>query len=113
MSEMFKEMMDQLTDFRYGLTVISSLVLGLLLLFFNDLPENIQHYLIPSLAIFTVGTGLIAKIQLLLTASENTKRWADNKKPRGIKEGHLCWIIVSYIVWFVGLVVYNFLKATI
>jgi NADH:ubiquinone oxidoreductase subunit 6 (subunit J) len=88
-------------DFRYHLTVLSGLVVGFLLLFVNDLPPYLREVVLPALVVYTIGTALIGYIQVLLTASANTKAQAEGNKPRGIKERHLCIVIFSHLLWFI------------
>jgi hypothetical protein len=87
-------------DFRYHLTVLSGFVLGFLLLFIKELPTYVRDFILPALVVYTIGTALIGYIQILLTASANTKAQADDQKPRGIKESHLKAVIWTQVVWF-------------
>lgn len=98
-------------DFRYGITLVSAFVLGLLLLFYREFSVFMQEIFIPSLAVYTLGTGLIAGIQILLTVSANTKAMADEKKPRGISENNLKGIIIVHICLFVLFIVYNIFRS--
>jgi len=86
-------------DFRYGITLLSAFVLGILLLFLPELSQFTKTTVIPSLAIYTIGNALIGHIQILLTASANTKERASGGTPRGINESHLKKIIITYIIW--------------
>ena len=125
-------------DFRYGFTVVGLLTFGLLLLVFEDLTPALQNYLVPSVAVYTIGTGVIAGIQLLVTASANTKADANEKIrkkrqedglpadehgpiepsieatiPRGIPEKWLYTVLGLHAVWFVLLILYNLWKAVL
>ncbi|MDQ7049945.1 MAG: hypothetical protein Q9M92_10565 [Enterobacterales bacterium] len=84
-------------DFRYGITVLSSFILGLLLLFLPELGQFTKQIVVPALVVYTIGSALIGHIQILLTVSANTKAKAGEE--RGIREGHLNWIIWSHISW--------------
>ncbi len=86
-------------DFRYGITVFSVFLLGMLLLFFKDLSPFLRDIAVPALLVFTLGSALIAHVQLLLTSSENTKNIADGNNARGIKESHLRTIIIAHSIW--------------
>ena len=91
-------------DSRYGITVLSGFVLGLLLLFLKELKEIsafVPLYVIPGLIIFTIGTAIIGHIQILLTVSANTKAVAADKQPSGIKESHLTRILWAHAIWFI------------
>lgn len=87
-------------DFRYGLTVLSVFVLGLLLLFVPELPPFARQFVLPGLVVYTIGSALISHVQILLTVSANTKAQAENQTPRGISEGYLTAIIVAHVLWF-------------
>lgn len=102
--DVFKELV---SDFRYGITVVGVFILGLLLLFFEDLTPTMQDILIPSLVVYTLGTGVITCIQMLVTASANTKARAKSETPRGVPEGWLSAIVVLHVLWFVLLIGYN------
>lgn len=79
-----------LKDFRYGVTAVSVLVLGLLLLFLDKLPSAWHSTLVASLTLYSIGTGLLACIQALLTYSANTKAQAEDVEKSGIPENQLC-----------------------
>lgn len=96
--------------FQYGITLVSAFILGLLLLFFKELTNFFQDILIPSLVVYTIGSGLIACIQILLTVSANTKAMAKKETPSGIKEGNLTIIIITHIVWFALFILYNVIQ---
>lgn len=70
-----------------------------------------REIFIPSLAVYTLGTGLIAGIQILLTVSANTKALADKKTPRGISERNLKGIIIAHICLFVSFIAYNIFRS--
>jgi hypothetical protein len=98
-------------DFRYGITLVATFILGLFLLFYEDLVPAIQDTFVPSLAIYVLGTGVITGVQTLVTASANTKARADGKEPRGIPERWLKAIIALHLFWFVLLIAYNVVRA--
>ena len=89
-------------DIRNGITVITAFVLGLLLLFFNDLTLFCRQTIVPALVIYTIGTALLGHIQILVTCSTNAKARADENAPRGINENHLRWIIALHVLWFLA-----------
>lgn len=90
-------------DFRYGITMVSGFVLGLLLLFLKELKgccPFVLTYVIPALVVYTIGTAVIGHIQILLTASTNTKRQASGLPARGIWERGLCVVLIAHVIWF-------------
>lgn len=128
----------RINDFRYGFTIVGLLTLGLLLLVFGDLSPALQNHLVPSVAVYTIGTGVIAGIQTLVTTSANTKALAKAKLreqrgeegagtdgtdqiqppleetvPCGIPEPWLHAILILHSTWFLLLVGYNIWKAVL
>ncbi len=93
-------------DIRYGITIVSTFLLGLALLFFKDFPDYYRSSLIPGLIVYTIGTGLLAHIQVVITASTNTKAKADGGAVRGINEASLRNINICHVVWFVAFIGY-------
>lgn len=86
----------------YGLTIAGAVLVGLLLLFLPELPSFLRRALLPALVIYTMGTALLAHIQVAVTASRNTKRAARGETPEGIKSSHLTAILVVQVLWFLA-----------
>ena len=90
-------------DVRYGITIISAFVLGLILLFLKELKEFcpfVPECIVPALIVYTIGTAIIGHIQILITVSTNTKAQAAGKRQRGIHERHLCIVLCAHGIWF-------------
>ena len=80
----------------HSLSIISLLVLGILMLFFKELPDLIRERMIPALIIYILGTGLIGYFQ---GACNRSKFYEKGKEP--------LWIyFVLHFVWFVMFVGY-------
>jgi hypothetical protein len=100
---------DYLRDWRYGFTLVCFFILGLLLIFYNNLPIGFREIFIPSLAVYTIGNGLIGSLHIALTVFDNTKALRKDKvEPSGIKNWKLNIIIFAYIIWLILFIVYNF-----
>ncbi len=98
-------------DVRYGVTIISTLVLGILVLLFKDLTPFIQNTVLPAIIVYTLGTAVIGHLQILITVSTNTKANANGEKARGIKESHLRFIMVAHVIWFILLILFIGIRA--
>lgn len=124
-------------DSRYFPTVIGALILGLLLLFSENLSDRIRLYLIPSLAMYIAGTALLAYLQTMLrereilrlkkmkkTAIHNTQSCdavenvvSASTDPvadyTGIPNGQFRAIVVSHFLWLAGLIAYNLCRGSL
>ena len=108
------------SDFRFSITVVSALVLGILMLFFKDLTLFMRETLVPSLAIYSIGTGVIAGAQTIV-ATWFTGRFnleinavggdlqKTNARPALPPKG-LVMVIIAQCLWFVLWCVYNLMK---
>ena len=47
----------------YSITIISTVILGVLMLFYKDLSSNIKDDLIPALVVYILGTSIIGYYQ--------------------------------------------------
>jgi|GEM_PF-4859613 len=124
-------------DSRYFPTVIGALILGLLLLFHENLTDRIRLYLIPSLAMYIAGTALLAYLQTML---RERVRLRLKKKPKtaihnpqicdaienvasasidpeadytGIPNGQFRAIVVSHFLLLAGLIAYNLWRGSL
>jgi len=98
-------------DVRYGVTIITALVLSVFVLLFKDLTDFMQHVFVPALAVYTVGSAVIGHFQILVTFSTNTKAAAGGDRPRGIKESHLLAILIAHALWFIAFGVFVGVRA--
>ena len=79
-------------------TLAGALVLGLLLLVFRDLDANLRARLVPSLAVYVLGTSLLAFVYSDLDA-RNCIRAEKRRETPGPQP---CRIFVLFIVLHVG-----------
>jgi hypothetical protein len=124
-------------DSRYFPTVIGALILGLLLLFHENLSDRIKLYLIPSLAMYIASTALLAYLQTMLREREilqlkKTKKTAiHNTQTRdavenvvsasidpeahytGIPNRQFRAIVVSHFLLLAGLIAYNLWRGSL
>ena len=111
---MIQQYRDLIRDFRFGITLASSLVLGILMLFYRDGTYYMKEVLIPSLAIYALGTGLIGGLQIIITVFQNTKAEAKEKgSSKGISLFWLIVIITLHELWFIGFFIFNALNGLI
>lgn len=91
--------------------LIAALILGLFLLFFRELPYLIQHFLLPSLAVYALGAALLGMFHRLIaiTYANPNERWNEHTI-------HIVIRIVLYgihILWFAALIWYNFWRGVL
>jgi|SRR5882672_1525004 len=98
-------------DSRYFPTVVGALILGLLLLFHENLSDKIRLYLIPSLAMYIAATALLAYLQTMLREREILRTGRDNYK--GIPKWQFRAIVVSHFVLLAALIAYNLWRGTL
>jgi hypothetical protein len=96
-------------DLRYFPTLISALLLGLLLLFFKELPEPMKQYLVSSLAVYTLGSALLAYVQSMLAWRREfqLKREGREKEFVGNQPLVFALIVLLHVIWFGCLIGYN------
>jgi len=95
---------DKLNPNWYSIAIVNLLVLGLLMLFFKELPDTIKSYLIPALVVYVLGNGIIGYIQGSYFRANGMKN--DFKEPLKI-------YYFLYAVWFVLFIVYLFFRHVI
>ena len=87
-------------------TLVGTLVLALLLLFFEDLTGALSEYLVPSLVVYVLGSVLIGCVHLRLY----------NTRPEGFERisnrAYAC-ILIVHVVWLGALIAYNFWKGVL
>ena len=91
-------------DTRYFPTLVSTLILLALLLFFDKLTEPLKNWFIPSLALYTGGTALIAYVQTMFhirSEGEKIPDWKFNL------------LILLHIFWLTCFVIYNYWRGSL
>lgn len=91
-------------DNRHFPAYIALVVLGMLLLVFRDLSDEIRHYVTPSLLVYFLGSSLISHLHVTL----------GNRKGVGVKISSLAYTVIMslHIIWlglFIGYNCYHFL----
>jgi hypothetical protein len=97
-------------------SLVGTVVLGLLLLFFRDFDGPLRQYLVPSLVVYVLGAGLISFIHTMLwlrtvgrarqEAKPNAETVPLNRLP--------FWLMIAFqIVWFFFFIGYNFYRAAL
>ena len=117
MSEQFNFAQRAAQDVRFLITVVAALVLGLLMLFIKEATPFMKNTLIPSLAIYTIGTGLIAGIHTVLVRRSETlfqieleKVGKDLNKTEArpmLSPIGLSVIFGVHVIWFILFCAYN------
>jgi len=87
-------------------TLIGTVILGLLLLFYRDFNEELRRYLVPSLVVYVLGTGLIAWVHYMLWRRTDLQ-------PKRLAWPTFVRIVVVHIMWFVCFVWYNLYRGTL
>lgn len=81
----------------YHIFLASMLLLGLLMLFFKELPPQLQNYLIPALTVYSLGTSIIGYVQgVQFRKNFLTKDWFE---PTFI-------YAFAHFFWFLLLIIY-------
>lgn len=91
------------SDIRYAPAIIAAFVFVLLLLFIKELPQPIQQWFIPSIAIYIMASGIIGYIQAILYA----------RKGEVLATWQTVSIIIAHIVLLLFLVSYNCFRGTL
>lgn len=89
--------------------LFSVLVLGLFLLFLRELPEEMQTYLVPSVAIYGLGASLLGMLHRLVAYHYEVA--GNNERTIPIR-----WRVILYaahVLWFVSLIAYNFWRGVL
>jgi hypothetical protein len=60
--------------------LVSAFLVGLLLLFYRELSENVKLFLIPSLVVYSMGAALIGTFHRILGFYWETKKFNERKK---------------------------------
>lgn len=98
---MNQSLADKLNPNWYSVAIINLLVLGLVMLFYKELTENIKSFLVPSLLVYTIGNALIGHIQ------------GSFFRAKFMEEGFvepLWFYYLLYIIWFILLLAYLFYR---
>ncbi len=96
---------------RFGPALFGAFLLGLMLLFINELPQNCRTYMVPSLAMYALGAAFLGTIHRLLGFHYVSDKYPNNEKPIPV-----IWRIVVYLIhllWFGALVAYNFWRCAL
>ncbi len=88
-------------DVRYLPTFVSLLALGIVLLVYRDLGGLTRQYFVPSLAVYTLGSGIIASAHA--TASVRAKQVNSR-----LKNGWVVLVYVAHVIWLGFLIGYGF-----
>jgi len=102
-------------DVRYFPTLISALILGLLLLFFKELAESIKQYLVPSLAVYTLGSAFLAYVQSMLAWRREFKLKQEGREKEFIGNQPFVFALIVFLhaIWFGCLIGYNFYRGVL
>ena len=97
MNKEMKSLIDKINPNWYTITIISTLVLGILMLFYKELSYNLKEYLIPALVVYILGTSIIGYFQGAYFRSKYNSQ--DFKEP--------LWIYyILHAIWFFLLILY-------
>lgn len=87
-------------------TLVSALLFALLLMFFENLPWEGRIRLLPSLAVYTLGTGLIGTVHLLSFLRGHSV-------PNKLDDRSFTRIQIAHSLWFLLFIGYNFLRGVL
>ncbi len=90
---------------RFGPALFATLLAGIMMLFLNELEQNIRLFMIPSIVIYALGAAFLGSIHRLLGAHYVKKEDINNEKP--IPCGWKIALLVTHFLWLVALVTYN------
>lgn len=96
------ELVNKLNPNWYSLSILSLLVLGILMLFFKELPDIIKERMIPALVIYTIGTGLIGYFQGAYFRAKSNKS--------SFKEPFWIYFILN-VIWFGMFIIYLIMRS--
>ncbi len=86
-------------DVRYLPTFVSLLVLGIVLLVYRDLEGLTRQYFVPSLAVYTLGSGIIASAHATAFARANQRDQAlSTWSVRLVYGVHVFWL--GLLIWY-------------
>jgi hypothetical protein len=91
---------------RFGPALFAALLGGIMMLFLNELGQNIKAFMIPSLIIYALGAAFLGSIHRSLGSHYVKEGDINNEKP--IPCGWKIALLAMHFLWFVALVVYNF-----
>jgi hypothetical protein len=92
-----KSLADKINPNWYSITIISTVILGILMLFYKELSSNIKDYLIPALVVYILGTSIIGYYQGAFFRANGMKE--------GFKEP--LWLYYTlHSLWFLLLIMY-------
>lgn len=91
-------------DIRYFPTYLALVVLGMILLLFRDLSDDLRHYLTPSLVVYCLGSSLVSHLHVTLGNRTGDRVKISTRKHIVIMLTHLTWLGL-----FIGYNCYYFL----
>ena len=99
-----KELAEKINQNWHSVFIANFLVLGLLLLFYDKLPEATKISLIQPLVIYTLGSALIGNLQGTIFRARGMKN--DFREP--------IWLYTGlYVIWFISFITYTVYFAVI
>jgi hypothetical protein len=96
---------------RFAPAWFSAFLLGLMLLFVQQLPQNIRDYTIPSLLLYSLGAAILGSLHRLLAVNYAPEDGSNNEKP--IPGGWKVVLLIVHTFWFAALVGYNMYRHAI
>ena len=103
-------------DARYFPALISLLTLSMFLFNFRNLTESLKNWLVPSLAVYVLGTTLVAYVQsMLLIRRSATSVSAPEARPEAILTSWQFYgfILPFHVIFFISFVIYNIWRGNI
>jgi len=100
--DMFREMIKK-NPWAFNITILSTVVFVLLLLFHKGLTPYVREVFIPSLGLYIIGTAFISGIRIEFTVYDNTKA----ERPEGIKPYKYALVIILHFIFFFTFIIYN------
>ena len=90
---------------RFGPALFATLLAGIMMLFLNELDQNIKAFLVPSLVVYALGAALLGSIHRLL--GSHYVKAGDVNNEKSIPVAWKVILVLVHLAWFAALVVYN------
>jgi hypothetical protein len=100
-------------DLRYGPPLFGVLLFGVAVLVFKDLSDPVRRYLVPSLAVYTLGAEFISYIHIILGRRKAIQCQAAKAQFGGLHWGWMTFNFVGHCAWLAAFIVYNFWRDTL
>ncbi len=91
---------------RFAPSWFSAFILGISLLFINDLPINMKKYMIPSLLVYSLGSIFLGTLHRMLSLNYAKNDFINNEQP--IPSNWKITILILHTAWFSCFIFYNF-----